>query len=1296
MDPQFSTSDRTAFIQTSEYDPINRRPSRWRPLYLRPWLLLSFAGAFVGLAVPVEVLIAVSDRSNGLATAPASLRYFWTYGPAVIFTLVAVVWCRVEFQAKMVAAWSALYDPKFKTSALKEAGKRDYLGTNQPTAIYRSIRNRDFTVTATAGVSIFLVITIIFSTGLISLSPTVVVKEGIPISVKSRFAQDSELRNASDLKFTEPLYPSGMSLMSLGNNGLLIALRRQKVPYPLGLTRSVAYQTPVLSANDAMIPDKGTLVSEVDGMLQTLECEAATATFERFAKYPKFGVNVTFNTADCEMKAYLDVHRDAENGDKTLASLRVGNCGGEDWYSGPSEKTRFGLLFASVKVQNTAPMGNGMYSSNFTVLKSAQVLCKPTYNISRYLLTQVGNRFVSLTPAPESTPKTVVNFKPKDLHAWDMSEVYLKAHGPRKTPGDSIGGYSESIHTDFPHLKGMLFDMFWEWALLSSPDLPADYQSSFFDVNSMEGFFKGYYESYMAAIAHYLLPTRTIPGLTATVLEPRDRIIVQPVAGHVISVLLGISGLVALAIGLVRLRAGSSSVLPRNPCSAAGSAALLAGVEYQLVHHRENSHYSGETHKPRHPPALHPVSRLTMCTLIAGLIITLSVLLNQSRSHNGLGPASSPDTQPYLHYLWTALPAVVLSLIGIYLATVDTQIRTLTPYLEMARPKGASYARSLGIDLLDKYQLTAIYSAARVRLFPAVVTGLVAGLAAVLPILSASLYREQHFAVEYDSKLDITTAFTTERGAEDRSPYGKGVDMFYTPLLANMILQHNTSYPPFTYQDLAFPSFQFNDYDFPGNKEDISTTNESTPSLAIDATIPALRSGLSCRLYDRSDMQFAYKYRPDGTRRQLRVNITGEPCRGSPDNGPGRIDPATMDQQWGWSNFAIGDGTDRVMPSFWPALRRLDGVFGLDGTSSNMRDQTVIGCSGVMFAWGSFSPSNARPEDDPFKAVYAMGCNRTVEMVDVDVRFLLPSRDRDLEIDTVSKPPRVIESSKRPVVNEVDWTFNNETEQTFYYTMLDPVHPAPPGSQLGSFFRVLTTSRYAIPSSKLGKPRPSRAELDEITRAIRLQYSIGITQDISALRRIKVDNSNFVEHARQKKQPSLMIDGRNSSVPFPAVVSITGSGGGGTEGAAAGRMRVVQDAASTQALIAVLAVILVLSVVAWIMTRHTDVFPGSPTNVAHLYRLLSAGNLLDRLMAKEDADVDGLDDGEVERLLRGGGMVSTYFVNDSGDDDTGHVRFRLGPASVQASWDDDSSKDGTKSVVRYRVYASYASEGGGS
>ena len=146
-------------------------------------------------------------------------------------------------------------------------------------------------------------------------------------------------------------------------------------------------------------------------------------------------------------------------------------------------------------------------------------------------------------------------------------------------------------------------------------------------------------------------------------------------------------------------------------------------------------------------------------------------------------------------------------------------------------------------------------------------------------------------------------------------------------------------------------------------------------------------------------------------------------------------------------------------------------------------------------------------------------------------------------------------------------------------------------------------------------------------------------------------------------------------------------------------MRVVQEAASTHALIAVLTVIFILSVVAWVMTRHTDVFPGSPTNIAHLYRLLSAGDLLDGL-AKEDADVDGLDDGEVERLLRGGGMVSsTYFVKDSDTDDDapGRVRFRLGPAAVQAgSRDDDSSKDGTKSVVRYRVYANYASEGGGS
>ncbi|KAI0422610.1 hypothetical protein F5X98DRAFT_385623 [Xylaria grammica] len=60
----------------------------------------------------------------------------------------------------------------------------------------------------------------------------------------------------------------------------------------------------------------------------------------------------------------------------------------------------------------------------------------------------------------------------------------------------------------------------------------------------------------------------------------------------------------------------------------------------------------------------------------------------------------------------------------------------------------------------------------------------------------------------------------------------------------------------------------------------------------------------------------------------------------------------------------------------------------------------------------------------------------------------------------------------------------------------------------------------------------------------------------------------------------------------------------------AGRRRVVQDAASTHILVALLAVTLVLFIIGWAGNPGTDVLPRSPTTIASIAALIAGGNLL--------------------------------------------------------------------------------------
>lgn len=92
--------------------------------------------------------------------------------------------------------------------------------------------------------------------------------------------------------------------------------------------------------------------------------------------------------------------------------------------------------------------------------------------------------------------------------------------------------------------------------------------------------------------------------------------------------------------------------------------------------------------------------------------------------------------------------------------------------------------------------------------------------------------------------------------------------------ISSLILESNLSYPSFTYRDLAFPQLVL---DTPGDSN--STFDLST--VTIEATVPAVRSKLDCRLYDSSKHRFNHtrNYTLLDTHNPLGVWIAGEECR---------------------------------------------------------------------------------------------------------------------------------------------------------------------------------------------------------------------------------------------------------------------------------------------------------------------------------------------------------------------------------------------------------------------------------
>ncbi|KAM7190320.1 hypothetical protein V8F33_009560 [Rhypophila sp. PSN 637] len=120
------------------------------------------------------------------------------------------------------------------------------------------------------------------------------------------------------------------------------------------------------------------------------------------------------------------------------------------------------------------------------------------------------------------------------------------------------------------------------------------------------------------------------------------------------------------------------------------------------------------------PLILRTSSRLLLCVLIWGVVTLLKLLLHRSRRENGLGN-SRPGT--YLQYLWTLLPTLGFSLLGLCFSAIDSELRTLIPYAVLHRGPD-TFGRSIGFNCRGILSPTAVYRQLRVKHYAAAMTRL--------------------------------------------------------------------------------------------------------------------------------------------------------------------------------------------------------------------------------------------------------------------------------------------------------------------------------------------------------------------------------------------------------------------------------------------------------------------------------------------------------------------------------------------------------------------------------------------
>ncbi|KAK6087954.1 hypothetical protein SCUP234_01020 [Seiridium cupressi] len=1142
--------------------------SSWKPFHLKRRVIFAFIALIAAMVVALEVMNSLSVRRQGLVQSQSNLRYLWTYGPTTVLTIFAAFWRRVEYETHLTAPWLRME----KAGRTSDALLMDYIDMWSPTVPFRAMRKGDYRVAAVSTIYLLLIIQTIISTSLFTLSTVHISGSSVPVVINSQFIDDpARLADPSQL----PFY--GMTGLSTDN-----------MSYPDGCSDQYTYQS-----FNSTSPDILDVTATVDGLSLELDCDEAASTLTEIdwgrifqeKEYDQWYLDdSTMRTSydGCHTNLTLDSSMlqfgsDANKLNGTtqtkhimwLGSIRgsgPGQCGSTD-----PDSNRLVLLSAKVdymyfNVTNSTWSGVSGYDVHVKTLnlQSTSLFCKPRLDLLSLAVTKNTTGVQSISKLSNETSRTL-----SEIHPWTIVQAQLSTLPDsvfmRAPP--TVVGNTTVIGNSYFHI------------VTDACGSDCDDESSLFNTTILQHYLTKHYQQYAAFLLHQSLKTPADAAASGTATTVTNRLMVQPLACHLMAAIFALSILILAGILITMPK---SIIFPMKPGSVISYAVIsvLASLGYVPAQlggaskedlRREIHSWVNEPEKSAQKPLGHQLygqpklvsptalcnwSRATVYLFMMGCFATLEATLQRSSRDNGLG--SVPD-ETYLHYAWTAFPAVVLSLLGLFMSSVDFRNRLLMPYQSLSRGASFEYLR---LDLLRPMLPRTLLKEFRFKSFAALIGTIAALIGSRLTIGSASLFHADVFPVSNSASLQSTSTILMN------TPYGQeGLISTSDIYTAALILSSNLSYTPFIYENLLLPSFDLDDH---GTASTTATINSS--SLVTRATVPALRPGLTCSFYPTSSISTGQFYGlklyelTDTTYNGISVNITGQQC-----------------------SQTYGDGN-------WMAYANNTATFAANLTSefyfasSTFTDgMAVVPCSDdVLYIFGHYPGPGA---SDPI-SVSALGCNRTAESIDVEVTYA----GADLKLDP-STPPKPIESTAKIIPGHYNITDGGGNIFEVLYGSLASL-PTPNDTVFDEFFSQLVTSRYAIPLPWIADP----AKVEMVKEAILFQHGIYAAQYIDLRHRVALNASLSM---------------------FPSLSSATTDGDTGVCNATVtdpyGSPRIVQDEVGTRILQTLLLAALVLSVLSWLLGPKKPVLPRSPTSIASVLALLSGGDILEHVNGQDAA-----------------------------------------------------------------------------
>ncbi|KAI5457130.1 hypothetical protein BGZ63DRAFT_365560 [Mariannaea sp. PMI_226] len=1149
----------------------------WRPWFIRRRILVLFAILFAALIAGLEVVLAVSDKNEGLRRADEVSRFIWQYGVVLVFVVVAALWARVEHQAATAAPWLRMMHAP---TEIDKSLLLDYASKFPPWAMIKAARNNDWLVASTLAVGLLLKIVIIFSTAIITPRLTMASNHNSLITLEANFSQSNAgLQNIGSLPYFA-----------------MVGLQENNMSFPNGISARAAY-LPFSSDSD----DFMTLNATVDGFAGGLECETASLTLSKVRFMDgNVQMNLTAETSNCTTKQTILSSHFSTTGNQTLPRkfivLQSGGCNGSSNIDSQRIVVMAGTLGLDMDDLQEAKRKSSTTTIDAKLSNSTALVCSPTYAITKMRVSRNPRDLISIWTVDGAQNTTLDGVKP-----WDVAQAQFDSYLTGTVENDNSFSIEDQsynreavFHTNKP-VEAALALRARETGSL--PELASLQEGS-----TLERLVDDYFEQYTAIIARYAMMDPASSRSTGTSSFIQRRLVAKSPPIHLMAALLAVCLIITI---LIVFLAPTKGFLPRNPSAIADMAAVIAhshplveclrgtgaaseeairvrlgGSSYTIGaegHEKLGDdslgyfHIFGGKEPPRNammrraattrwrqPVVYHGLIRLLYGLILAAVIIGFEVSLRLSEKYGGLRTLENDNA----YLAWTAVPALILLCVGLYLSELDWWTRVIAPFGRL-RKLGEFY-ETIGLNLIDVTRPIAVWRAFRIGEFAAISTIVAGFLAALFAVASAALFEPMPVDASISVILRSEDFFSNSLASSSEDPVC--LDCNNDTLAASLILVGDAPYPQFTFQDLNLPSISLNNQDHP-----------LRDGSNVSVTLTAIRPQMDCRLYLSNEISTNITLTTsDNIVNPLRIDLRGETCRGekAKDRSNAVLSTAIVS--------ALRDGSQSENSTF----------FGLG------QNKTDSQCSDWLYVWGTLASANSKSVS--VSTINALACNETIEAVDTSVHFY----GTNLRIDP----------SDPPIPNHLSVKYTSVAIPDLdYSTLLNVTHTG----LLDPFFAMMNASQFAVPEDSLGGS--TAADAGVVRSGILSQHSVIRAQSLNSKVRRHLTSAGTFPNVDGQNILSGVDPSASVSEAVPLISATLFSQ----------KIRLEQNMVATRILQGIVGAAILLHIIAWIFAPRNKL-PRSPTTIASVAALLVDGNLL-RILPR---DAQWQSRSEIEQALR--------------------------------------------------------------